>query len=602
MEPGGNVYQEAVGNGLAPEGQGLGVVNRPMDGAEVQLDDFVGAHAEYNEEEEERKYFRRKRLGVIKNLLTASVGGMLTYGVFLGLLQMQLILHYDETYREVKYSNLELQNIDNKMLMGINVTPIAALLYTPLLIRFFGTKWMLFLAVGIYALFVSTNYWERYYTLVPSAVAIGAAIVPLWASMSNYITRMAQKYYDCVNYKEEHVQEQKRAPHGAYDSYIVVFQTVFYAFFNLSFVCAQMPMFFFLRWYLYDMSHTLQNVQHCGTSSQGVLPGINATVLQRLPRSSELIVVESVLMGVAFLAMLLVLLLCGSAYRPTEEIDLRSIGWGNIFQLPFKHMRDYRLRHLIPFFIYSGFEVVFLCTGFALSYGVCSIGLEHVAYIITAYGLSSSVCSSLALSMLCLPRQVPLLTGAFVHAVLLLGLFCWEPHPRSLDEAPVLYLVAALWGLGSALNKTGLSSLLGMLYEDKERQDFIFTIYHWWQALAIFVVYLWSGLPMKAKLSLMLITLVAAVVSYMWMERKIGRLVRHRLPKIPKPRHKVQGYRYLEDENSDETGSEGGEEREHSDSSEEEAGRPKDRQTRAHRRKKCSYEQTRGEEAGEHVG
>lgn len=55
--------------------------------------------------------------------------------------------------------------------------------------RFLGTKWMMFLAIGIYALFVSTNYWERYYTLVPSAVAIGAAIVPLWASVGNYVTR-----------------------------------------------------------------------------------------------------------------------------------------------------------------------------------------------------------------------------------------------------------------------------------------------------------------------------------------------------------------------------------------------------------------------------
>lgn len=48
---------------------------------------------------------------------------------------MQLILHYDETYREVKYGNMGLPDIDNKMLMGINVTPIAALLYTPVLIR-----------------------------------------------------------------------------------------------------------------------------------------------------------------------------------------------------------------------------------------------------------------------------------------------------------------------------------------------------------------------------------------------------------------------------------------------------------------------------------
>ncbi|XP_019354315.1 protein unc-93 homolog B1 isoform X1 [Alligator mississippiensis] len=577
-------------------------------GSEAQLDDFVGAHPDYDEEEEERKYFRRKRLGVLKNVVAASLGGTLTYGVYLGLLQMQMILHYDETYREVKYSNMGLQDIDSKMLMGINVTPIVALLYTPILIRFFGTKWTMFLAVGIYALFVSTNYWERYYTLVPSAVAIGIAIVPLWASMGNYITRMAQKYYEYVNYKEEHVQEQHRAPRGAYNSYIIVFQTIFYGCFHLSFVCAQMPMVFFLNKFLYELNHTLFNVKSCGTLSKGMLPGFNTTVLQGLPRSINLLVVESVLMAVAFLSMLMVttpcvcrfhqqvLILCGSAYRPTEEIDLRSIGWGNIFQLPFKHMRDYRLRHLFPFFIYSGFEVLFVCTGFSLNYGVCAIGLENLAYILMAYGFSASACSSLALCMLCLPRHTVLLAGAIVHAILLIGLFCWAPMPQHLAEAPLLYVVAVLWGLGSALNKTGLSILLGMLYEDKERQDFIFTIYHWWQALAIFVVYLWAGLPMKAKLSIMLLTLLVSVLSYGWMEHKVACHIQHRMPKIPKPRHKVRGYRYLEAENSDETGSES--EREHESDGEGSQEQPRGPQ----QHQDCAYKQAVGEEDEDRLG
>lgn len=126
-----------------------------------------------------------------------------------------------------------------------------------------------------------------------------------------------------------------------------------------------------------------------------------------------------------------------------------------------------------------------------------------------------------------------------------------------------------------------------MLYKKKERQDFIFTIYHWWQALAIFTVYLWSGLPMKvspryapahserfqafwghsptpipkfhvpqAKLSIMLLTLVVAVGTYLWMEQKVASNMEVRLPRIPRPRHKTRGYRYLED-NSDETGSDG---------------------------------------------
>ncbi|XP_052568858.1 protein unc-93 homolog B1 isoform X1 [Peromyscus californicus insignis] len=572
------------------------------DGPEAPLDELVGAYPNYNEEEEERRYYRRKRLGVVKNVLAASAGGMLTYGVYLGLLQMQLILHYDETYREVKYGNMGLPDIDSKMLMGINVTPIAALLYTPVLIRFFGTKWMMFLAVGIYALFVSTNYWERYYTLVPSAVALGMAIVPLWASMGNYITRMSQKYYEYSHYKEQDEQgPQQRPPRGSHAPYLLVFQAIFYSFFHLSFACAQLPMIYFLNYYLYDLNHTLFNVHSCGTKSHGILTGFNKTVLRTLPRSRNLIVVESVLMAVAFSAMLLVLGLCGAAYRPTEEIDLRSVGWGNIFQLPFKHVRDFRLRHLVPFFIYSGFEVLFACTGFALGYGVCSVGLERLAYLLIAYSLGASAASFLGLLGLWLPRSVPLVAGAGLHLLLTLSLFVWAPLPRVLHHSWILYVVAALWGVGSALNKTGLSTLLGILYEDKERQDFIFTIYHWWQAVAIFVVYLGSSLPMKAKLAVLLVTLVAAAASYLCMEQKLQQGLVPRQPRIPKPQHKVRGYRYLEEDNSDESDVDGGGEQGQGDCAEEEApqaGAP-GAEPAGPCRKPCPYEQALGGDGAE---
>ncbi|CAL8331363.1 unnamed protein product [Merluccius merluccius] len=525
-----------------------------------QMEEFLGPQAEYDEEEEERKYYRRKRLGVIKNVVAASVGGMIVYSVYMGLLQMQLILHYDITYREVKYSNLGLQDIDEKMLMGINVTPIIGLLYTPILIRFLGTKWMMFLSSGIYALFVSTNYWERYYTLVPSAVAIGVFIVPLWASLGNYITRMAQQYYEYVNYKEEHVQEQKRLPKGACHTYIIVFQTVFFIIFNLSLVFAQFPMRLFLHSSLQDYNHTLCKVQHCGAVIKGLIPGFNTTVLLTLPRSMDLIQVESILMGFAFLSMIIFLVLCGPAYRPTEEIDLRSIGWGNIFQLPFKHLRDYRLRLLCPFFIYSGFEGLFAISGFSVSYGVCVLGLKQFWLLVVCYGLSCSVFSSLALCLLRFPRWVNLIGGAAVHLVLILVLMCWSPEPRRPEYLAPMLIIAVLWGVGTALNKTGLSIILGMLYEDKERLDFVFTIYHWWQAIAIFIVYLWFMMPMRAKLSILLASLLLSCYCYAVMERRLANKIAPRMPRIPRPRHKVKGYRYLEEDNSDESDSENSEE------------------------------------------
>ncbi|XP_060903408.1 protein unc-93 homolog B1 isoform X1 [Labrus mixtus] len=531
-----------------------------------QVEEFLAPQAEYNEEEEERKYYRRKRLGVIKNVLAASLGAMIVYSVYMGLLQMQLILHYDMTYREVKYSNLGLEDIDRKMLMGINVTPIIGLLYTPILIRFLGTKWMMFLASGIYALFVSTNYWERYYTLVPSAVAIGVAIVPLWASLGSYITRMAQQYYEYVNYKEEHVQEQKKLPKGACNSYIIVFHSVFYIIFHLSLVFAEFPMFFVLNDYLRESDHILSSVTSCGANISGVIPGFNTTVLKNLPASMLLIKVESVLMGFAFLAMIIFLVLCGAAYRPTEEIDLRSIGWGNIFQLPFKHLRDYRLRLLCPFFIYSGLEMMFAITGFSLSYGVCVLGLKKLWLLIVVYGLSCSIFSSLSLCLLRLPRWLCLIGGAFVHGVLLVALMAFSLTKNQPSYQAPLLVISVLWGLGTALNKTGVSILVGMLYsEDKERLDFVYTIYHWWQAIAIFIVYLWSHLPMRAKLSILLATLLLACYCYWLMESRLAMKVQYRLPRIPRPRHKVKGYRYLEEDNSDESDSDKSEEDEEED-------------------------------------
>lgn len=109
-----------------------------------------------------------------------------------------------------------------------------------------------------------------------------------------------------------------------------------------------------------------------------------------------------------------------------------------------------------------------------------------------------------------------------------------------------------------------VSALLGMLYaEEKERLDFVYTIYHWWQAIAIFIVYLWSHLPMRvglcvfqlsgrmsrvltcrylssqAKLSILLAILLVSCYCYLLIERRVAKKVPHRLPRIPRPRHKV---------------------------------------------------------------
>lgn len=112
---------------------------------------------------------------------------------------------------------------------------------------------------------------------------------------------MAQQYYEYVNYKDDHVHEQKKLPKGACHRYIIVFHSVFHLIFNvsrpfsglfvfvyhyhfvpkmqtnrfgfmpssllspqLSFVFAEFPMLFVLNDYLDTNKHILFGVKACG--------------------------------------------------------------------------------------------------------------------------------------------------------------------------------------------------------------------------------------------------------------------------------------------------------------------------------------------------
>lgn len=96
------------------------------------------------------------------------------------------------------------------------------------------------------------------------------------------------------------------------------------------------------------------------------------------------------------------------------------------------------------------------------TYGVCILGLKKLWLLIVVYGLSCSIFSSLSLCILRLPRWTCLASGAFVHFVLLVALLAFSLQRKENQTYPEylvpLLVIAVLWGLGTALNKTGVSS------------------------------------------------------------------------------------------------------------------------------------------------
>lgn len=98
------------------------------------------------------------------------------------------------------------------------------------------------------------------------------------------------------------------------------------------------------------------------------------------------------------------------------------------------------------------------------SYGVCVLGLKKLWLLIVVYGLSCSIFSSLSLCLLRLPRWLCLAAGAAVHIVLLVALLAlplYRDQPKYLGP---LLVISVLWGLGTALIKTGVNSKWHLWY------------------------------------------------------------------------------------------------------------------------------------------
>lgn len=84
--------------------------------------------------------------------------------------------------------------------------------------------------------------------------------------------------------------------------------------------------------------------------------------------------------------------------------------------------------------------------------------MDKLWLFIVVYGLAASLGSTLSLSLLRLPRWVCLLGGAVIHTILLVVFMALPLKPNESKFLAPILIIIALWGLGTALNKTGLSS------------------------------------------------------------------------------------------------------------------------------------------------
>ena len=140
------------------------------------------------------------------------------------------LLALSSTFFIIQSAYLSLQNLASSLYAtgGLGLASLATIygcyaiscLAAPVVIRFLGTKWSVVLACCCYSIYIGTNFYPRYFTLVPAAVLMGMTAGPLWSAQGTHLTTSAINLADST--------------HETHEAVISKFNGVFFLFFLAS--------------------------------------------------------------------------------------------------------------------------------------------------------------------------------------------------------------------------------------------------------------------------------------------------------------------------------------------------------------------------------
>ena len=130
---------------------------------------------------------KQEKFGIIKNVIIICVAFMLVFTAFQSMSALQSSINKVDglgTWSNVAiYASL----ITSSMLLPSYV------------IKLLTVKWTLPLCMLCYTIYICTQFYPEFYTIIPSGILVGFAAAPLWIAKCTYLTQVAERYANLMS-------------------------------------------------------------------------------------------------------------------------------------------------------------------------------------------------------------------------------------------------------------------------------------------------------------------------------------------------------------------------------------------------------------------
>ncbi|KAK6183948.1 hypothetical protein SNE40_006510 [Patella caerulea] len=349
-------------------------------------------------------------------------------------------------------------------------------------IKIVGAKRSLVIGWVVHTLYVASNFYPTWGTLIPSSMLLGGVTGPIWTSLGLYLAANSDAY--------------SRIKNEGMHSALSKLNGIFFMCMELTHVIGNLISSSVLR-----QSSNIDNANNvtktCGAEDCPV--AANHTIIEQPDKNVVYILLGFFLLCDIFGLCLTVFLLPNLKSRKSNQQTLLKSLVSCCTTLA-----DKKVMLLIPLFFSQSMNQGLLLTEFTKAYISCSLGVSMVGFIMACYGGSTAIFAILIGYLAQYTGRYFLFVVAMcADMTMLLVFYFWKPNEHQLY---LFFIIPCIGALSEAIYQAQFNSLVSILF--KEKIDSAFANYYTAKALGYTATFI-TGVFMCLRIRLIIaVTLV----------------------------------------------------------------------------------------------
>ncbi|XP_032691668.1 UNC93-like protein isoform X2 [Odontomachus brunneus] len=365
-----------------------------------------------------------ERWRIMRNILTISCAFMVNFTAFMGASNLQSSINAD-------------QSLGTFTLSAIYGSLLFSNIFLPaLVISWLGCKWTMSVSILAYMPFIVSQFYPKFYTMIPAGLSVGLGGGPLWCAKCTYLTVAAEAYSTISDV--------------AADVLVTRFFGLFFMFYQMAQVWGNLISSAVLS---YGVDTVTTNMtlnssivaENCGANFCGV-SGMKNTNLQS-PPVERIHLISGIYLACMILACLIIAFGVDSLSR-YDRNRARSVKGTSGFKLlavTLKLLKEKSQLLILPITMFIGAEQAFLFADYNASFVSCAWGISKIGYVMICFGVTNAIAALATGSIMKLTGRKPVMIFAFcLHLSILIFMLRWKPTP---EQGVIFFLLSGLWGV-----------------------------------------------------------------------------------------------------------------------------------------------------------